>query len=121
MEPDDFKFSEDHDLSNKLLDSEPLENNNQCKTLRFLSKFPTNKPFNKNNANKALTGYKTNIEVGVRNFIKAYYSKNEKFGFKGNEFKHVKDLINFIYGSTSTKSVKLSTSSISKLRNRKLF
>jgi hypothetical protein len=103
------------------LDSKPWKNINEGKTFRFLSKFPTTKPFNKNNANQALTSYKSNLEVGVRNFIKAYYCKNIMFGFKGNEFKYVKDLINFINGDKSTKSVKISTHSISKLRNRKLF
>ena len=121
QEPPEFKISKSFDLSSILLDSKPLKDIKECKSLRFLSKFPTNKPFNKNNANKALTGYKSNLEIGVRNFIKAYYSKNEKYGLKGNEFKNVKDLINFIYGNKSTKSIKISTSSISKLRNRKLF
>jgi hypothetical protein len=113
------------DLSNVLLDSEPLKGIDQCKTLRFLAKFPTTKPFNKNNANKALTGYKSGLEIGVRNFIKAYYSKNETFGLKGTEFKYVKDLINFINGSMSTKlkkdKIKISISSVSHLKRRKLF
>jgi hypothetical protein len=121
QEPQIFKESKTFDLSSYILDSKPLKNVKECKSLRFLSKFPTTKPFNQNNANKALTSYKSNLEIGVRNFIKAYYSKNEKFGLKGNEFKHVKDLIDFIYGNKSTKSIKISTSSISKLRNRKLF
>ena len=47
-------------------------------------------------------------------------SKNEIFGLRGYEFKHVKDLITFIYGDKSTKGVKLTTKSISNLINRKL-
>jgi hypothetical protein len=117
------KYSTDVDLSNKLLDSEPLEGIYQCKTLRFLSKFPITKPFNKNNANKATTGYKSGLEIGIRNFIKAYYSKNENFGLKGTEFRYVKDMITFISGYESTKvnKIKISTHSITRLRHRKLF
>jgi hypothetical protein len=121
IEPHDFKYTDSTDLSNKLLDSQPLENINKCKTLRFLAKFPTTKPFNKNNANKAITSYKSSLEIGIRNFIKAYYCKNKEFGFKGNEFKNVKSLIDFIYGEVPAKSVKITIHSISKIRNRKLF
>ena len=83
IEDETFMNSNRVDLSNTLMDSKPLKNINHCKTLRFLSKFPITIPFNKNNANRSQTTYKTNIEVGVRNFIKAYYSKNETFGLKG--------------------------------------
>jgi len=120
IEPKEFGIGVSVDLSDKMLDSKPLKDKKQCKTLRFLSKFPTTKPFNKNNANKSPSTYKTCLEVGVRNFIKAYYSKNEKFGFKGNEFKRVKDIIDFIYCDKQTRSIKITTQSISKLRNRKL-
>jgi hypothetical protein len=51
------------------------KNINQCKTFWFLSKFPITIPFNKNNENRAITSYKKNkkknIELGVRNFLKA--------------------------------------------------
>lgn len=109
------------DLSRRLLDSKPLQDIKNCKTMRFLSKFPITNPFNKNNANKASTGYKSSLEVGVRNFIKGYYSKNEKFGLKGTEFKNSTDIISFINGITPTKDLKISKHSISKLKNRKLI
>lgn len=121
VEDETFKNINRVDLSNTLMDSKPLKNINHWKTLRFGSKFPITNPFNKNNANRSQTTYKTNIEVGVRNFIKGYYSKNETFGLKGNEFKYVKDIISFIYGRGSTKDIKISTSSVSKLKNRKLI
>lgn len=108
------------DLSKILLDSKPLQNINQCKTLRFLSKFPITTPFNKNNTNRASTAYKSGLDIGVRNFIKAYYSQNNLFGFNGTEFKNVKDMITFISGHHPAKSMKMSLHSISKLRNRKL-
>jgi hypothetical protein len=110
-----------NDHGNILLDSNPMKNINQCKTFRFLSKFQITIPFNKNNANRAVTSYKTNIELGVRNIIKAYYSKNESFGLRRDEFKYVKDLISFIYDAKSTKGIKISTTSVSKLKNRKLI
>jgi hypothetical protein len=109
------------DLSKHLLDSKPLIDKNHCKTLRYLSKFPFTMPFNKNNTNRAQTRYKTFEEVGIRNFIKGYYSSNLKFGLVGNEFKFAKDILTFINGIKSTKALKLSVSSISKLKNRRLF
>jgi len=122
IEPEHLKKSNNIvDLSNILLDSEPLKNLNHCKTLRFLSKFPITLPFNKHNTNRSKTRYKTRLEVGVRNFIKVFYSSNEKFGLKGNEFKFTKDLISFIYGHTPAKNIKISLSSISHLKHRKLI
>jgi hypothetical protein len=110
-----------HNLSNKLLDSKPLWDINLCKSLRFVARFPLTVPFNKNNANKAPTGYKNPLEVSVRNFIKAYFSVNEKFGLQGNEFIKIRDIITFIHGNQSTQGIKLSTNMISKLKGRKLI
>ena len=121
IEPIEVANSKNVDRSNMLLDSEPLLNIYQCKTLRFLSKFPITVPFNKNNTNRATTVYKTGIEVGVRNFIKAYYGVSEKFGLRGDEFRNTKEIISFISGDKSTKGIKISRHSISKLKNRKLF
>jgi hypothetical protein len=119
IEPEEFKYSDSVDMSKMMLDSEPLENIDVCKALRFTSKFPITLPFNKNNANKSKSLYKTKMEIGVRNFIKGYYSNN--FGLLGNEFKYAQDLINFIYGNKSAKKVKITTASISKLKNRKII
>jgi len=122
IEPEYIKRSKKFfDLSKILLDSEPLKDLNHCKTLRFLSKFPITLPYNKHNTNRSKTKYRTRLEVGVRNFIKAFYSSNEKFGLRGNEFKLTKNLISFIYGHTPAKDIKISLSSISHLKNRKLF
>lgn len=46
--------------------------------------------------------------MGLINFIKGYYSTNEKYGLKGNEFKHVKYLLSFISGHIPTKDYKIS-------------
>jgi hypothetical protein len=109
----------DTDLSNMLLDSKPLKNIDQCRTLRFISKFPITLPFNKMSTNRGKSAYKTKLEIAVRSFIKAYYNNIENFGFKGNEFPRAKDLISFISGITSTKEIKLPTpQSICNLKNR---
>ena len=108
------------DMSKILLDSKPLVDCNECKTLRFISKFPITLPYNKQNTNRSKSIYKTKLEVGVRCFIKAYYSTNETFGLRRDEFKRMRDLITFIYGHKPTKGVKISMSSISNLKNRKL-
>jgi len=47
IEPTDFNYAKNHDLSNILLDNETLNNINQCKTFRFLSKFPISLPYKK--------------------------------------------------------------------------
>lgn len=109
------------DFSNMLLDSEPLENTSHCKAKRFVSKFAITVPYNKNNSNKNTTTYKSNLEVGVRNFIKAFYSKTYTFGLSGSEFSNSKDIITFISGFKPTKDLKISVSSISKLKNRRLI
>ena len=103
-----------------LLDSEPLRDIYHCKSLRFLSKFPITLPYYKNN-NKISANYKSSLEVGVRNFIKAYYCKNEKFGLNGFEFRYAKDMVSFIYDFKSNKDIKVSIHSISKLKNRKMI
>jgi hypothetical protein len=121
IEPDWLKKSKDFwDMSKVLLDSKPLTDSNECKTLRFISKFPIVLPYNKQNTNRSKSKYKSKIEIGVRCFIKAYYSSNYTFGLKRNEFKHIKDIIAFIYGHQPTKAVKITMSSISNLKNRKL-
>jgi hypothetical protein len=121
IEPEEFAASGSVDLSNKLLDSKPLLNVNSCKTLRFFSKFPITVPYNKTNTNRTGSTYKSSLEIGVRNFIKAVYSTNEKFGLKGKEFRYIHELISFIYGFESTKHIKISLNSVSKLKNRNII
>lgn len=121
IESDEFKASGSFDLSDKLLDSKPLTNVNCCKTLRFLSKFPITVPYNKTNSNRTGSVYKSSLEIGVRNFIKAVYSSNESFGLTSYEFRYTRELISFIYGYESAKQIKLTLNSVSKLKNRKII
>lgn len=109
------------DSSKVLLDSKPLNDSSHCKTLRFLSKFPITLPYNKNNVIKSKALYRSKIEVGVRNFIKAFYSTNQTFGLSGYEFKGAKDILTFISGHSPTKDVKLSLSAVSRLKSRRMI
>jgi len=59
--------------------------------------------------------------LGVINFIKGYLAKVPCFGLKGTEFKRVNDLISFIYGFESAKELKLTNTSISNLKHRKII
>lgn len=109
------------DMSNVLFDSRPLATKNQCASLRFFAKLTYTLPFNKFLSRRKGSFYKSFLEVGVRNFLKGYLSKEPCFGLRGNEFKRVKDLIAFIYGFTPAKELRLSFSSISNLKYRKII
>ena len=122
LEPLDFKGV---DVSSVLLDSKPLCNIEQAKKQRFLSKFPFSLPYNKIDSNRSRSGYKTYLEMGVRNFIKGYVAKEPLFGLRGDEFKSYSELITFISDFKSTKCVnvklRLSKQSISNLKMRKVL
>jgi hypothetical protein len=120
QEPKDF---EGFDMSNNLFDSLPHKNIVECSKRRFLSKFIHTTPYLKSAParDSSRAKYKSKIEVGVRNFIKGYLAKVPLFGFKGNEFKCYRDIINFIIGCDHTKEVRISKQSISWLKNRQTF
>jgi hypothetical protein len=121
IEPNDFKG---FDLSEVLFDSNPLINVTQAKKQRFLSKFPFTKAFNKLDSTRVCSVYKSFVEIGVRNFIKACVAKESYFGLKGDEFKTYGEIIAFINDFKSTKAVnftiKVTKQSISNLKHRKL-
>jgi hypothetical protein len=120
VEPKDFTG---YDMSNNLFDSKPLESILVCSKLRFLSKLAFKIPYLKSSPTRgsSKTAYKTFLEVGIRNFIKGYFSLLPCFGLKGTEFKRYQDLIDFIYGFYQAKDVKLSKQSISQLKRRRLI
>lgn len=73
--------------------------------------------------NKATSGesglkYKSREELAPRNFLKGYLSDPPLYGLRGNEFKNYTELIEFLKGYSSR--LKVSKSSISKLRNRRM-
>ena len=63
--------------------------------------------------------YKSYLEIGVRNFIKGFVSKQPFFGLKGDEFKFYREIVSFIYEFDSTKECRISKQSISNLKNKK--
>jgi hypothetical protein len=99
----------------------PLESVDVCLRQRFLSKFPITLPFNKMNANKALTSYQSRIGIAIRTFIRGYYSKRETFGLKGTEFARAKDIISFISGIKPTNERLPTPQSICNLKSRNLI
>lgn len=109
------------DLSDNLQDSLPLPSVNACKRIRFLSKVISNKPYTKTTTRKSSSVYKTFLEVGVRNFLKGYLSKEKCFGLLGNEFLTVTALISFILGFVPAKGLKISHGSVSNLKHRQII
>lgn len=79
----------------------------------FLSKLQIIYPYDKNNSKRSNIHTKhkqktniDNIDVVVRNFIKAYYSKNELFGLRSYDLKYFKDIIYCInHAKLKTKKV----------------
>jgi hypothetical protein len=118
LEPKGFDCT---DMSQNFLDSKPFQSILECYRQRFISRFAFKTPFLKVNPIRSQTRsvYRSYIEIGVRNFIKGYLATQPCFGLKGDEFKSYRELIDFIYGFTQTKSIKLSRQSITNLKQRK--
>lgn len=53
--------------------------------------------YNKLDYTRGSSVYKSFLEIGVRNFIKAYVAKESFLGLKGDEFKSYRELRTFIY------------------------
>lgn len=120
IETDDFTG---YDLGNCIFDSLPLNTTEECYRIRFISKLAYKKPYMRSTPVNVVTRtkYRSYIEVGVRNFIKGYLAKEPCFGLKGTEFKGYKELISFIYGFDQSDGVKVSKSSVSHLKSRRLI
>lgn len=63
--------------------------------------------------------YKSYIETGVRTFVRACLSDDNRMGLPKNIFPNYRDMIEFINGHPVTSPVKISKSSISNLKSRK--
>jgi hypothetical protein len=76
--------------------------------------------FTKGYSNQPTKSYKSYIETSVRGFIKACFSENglNRYGIPNGMFNTYKDLIEFIYNYEPAREVKLTPSSISRLKNR---
>jgi len=64
--------------------------------------------------------YKSYIETSVRSFVKACISKDndKRYGIPMDMFDSYSDIIEFVYNHEPARDVKLTLSSISKLKNR---
>ena len=70
--------------------------------------------------NQQSKGYRSFIEVAVRNFIKACLCESEtgRYGLAVGAFPSYKSIIDFVHGFEAAREVKLSISGISKLKGR---
>ena len=120
VEPDNF---EGFDLSNNLFDSRAINSIDECSRIRVMTKLTSKKPYLRSTPSSGVNRsvYRTYLEVGVRNFIKGYLSREPCFGLRGTEFKGYRHLIEFIRGFYPTNEVKVSKSSVSHLKSRSLI
>jgi hypothetical protein len=119
-----------YDLSDKMLDSVPHRDTGDALRARLVSRFPFTLPFNKQDSTPSVKNiYNNYLEIGVRNFVKAFVAKEPMFGLTGTEFKTSSELINFISEFDSTGEIeirgllkiKVSRQSIWNLRHRRLI
>ena len=70
--------------------------------------------------NQPSKSYKSYLETSVRCFIKACLSDSSenRYGIPKGVFSNYQDLIDFVYSHEPAKEVKLTISSVSKLKNR---
>lgn len=103
-----------------LLDSKPWLNVKEYGKIRSLKETITKPVFVKGFAPSGFKSYRSYIETCVRGFIKACLNNDadKRFGVPINYFKDYKGLIDFIYAHEPARIVKLTSSSISRLKNR---
>jgi hypothetical protein len=120
LEPENF---DTFDLSDKLLDSAPLKDIEECRKLRFFSTFHRTILYNKMTSKSRDTKYKNTLEIAVRSFIKGLFSEQPLFGLEQHKsrFKSYKDLIEFIHNHEPCKRISLTPQSLSNLKNRKIL
>jgi hypothetical protein len=80
-----------------LIDSKPLENINQGRNLRYLSKIVKTKLYGKyTNGGQKQRKYRSSAEIVERNFLKGLLSKPPLFNLHRQELKKYKDIINWL-------------------------
>lgn len=105
----------------KLLDSAPLPDIKEGRVLRELGKITNEKVFNKMMTKRGGKTYKTVLDSAVRTFIKGLLAEDPLFGLENykKDFKSYNDIVLFIKGC-GVKDTRLTKSSISNLKHRKL-
>lgn len=104
--------------SEDILNTKPWKNVNEYEKIRFLTNLIEKPVYKKGFLESQSKKYHTYIETGVRGFIKAILSKDNRYGIPKDAFKSYQDIIDFIKGYEPAREVKLSLSSLSKLKNR---
>lgn len=112
-------FKDEFDWSQRLLDSKPLKNVEECDTLRSLSKLHKTRVYNKKLNAISTQTIKSYEDIAIRNFIKVYYYNPIDYGLRGDEFSNYSAIIQFIHNFKP--KFKISKSSISNLKSRKLI
>lgn len=103
-----------------LLNSSPWKSINEYGKIRILKETITKPVFTKGFVVSQSKSYKSYIETSVRAFVKACLSNNlnNRYGIPFDAFKSYKSIIEFIHKHEPARTVKLSLSSMSRLKNR---
>ena len=104
------------DSDNSLKDSMPLKDIEEALLYRSFSTFGSITTYQKNLPQKSVKTYKSGIELGVRNFIKALFSKELNLDYE--TFSNYQELISFINEYKGTK-YRLTANNIAALKRRK--
>jgi hypothetical protein len=105
-------------LKNSLLDSEPLENVDDCRNLRSLMKFSKQKSYNKLTSGSSNSKYLNSLDVAVRTFLKGLMCIPPKYNLH-NDFECYNDIIDYL--KSYDIKIKVSKSNISRLKNRNMI
>jgi hypothetical protein len=105
------------DSNNTLLDSVPLNKADIGELLRYIGNLPKTKQYSRNSSSVNLNKYSNNIELIVRNFVKALL--NNQLGLDINSFENYKHIVSFL--SKYSNDIKISENYISQLKRRGSF
>lgn len=102
------------------LDSNPWKNVIEYGKIRVLKNTVSKPVFNKSYIESMSKSYRSQLETSVRSFIKACLASEalNRYGIPEGSFKGYKNIIEFVYGYEPAREVKISLSSISRLRHR---
>lgn len=111
------KISDEIVSKPSLRDSSPMIDVDEALLFRKMSEFGSKTSYQKSLPQKTSKTYKSNLEVGIRNFIKALFSN--ELNLDSSFFANYKELILFIEGFKSEKKYRLTPNTIALLKSRK--
>lgn len=109
-----------NDPCNTLLDSKPVLNKKVSSEMRQLATF-NRSTYDKNTHTSISTSYKNTLETAIRTFVRGYLSEDPLYGLKKGDFDNYSDIIHFIKSFKTSVSIRLTKSSISNLKTRKMI